>query len=79
MTKNYTAAVSLRFAGPDLLGKMPLGILGDESLIWNFEFWPLGFIWDLVLGSWNLRDFFNDFRSVNHLFNWHECVIGNPR
>jgi hypothetical protein len=48
---------------------MPLGAMPDGSFVWIFEFGSLGFVWDLVFGAWNFRDFCQagKFREISHL------------
>jgi hypothetical protein len=47
-----TAALSQRIAYHGLAVMIPLGIIVEGSLVWNFEFghWDLFGIWFLVLG-----------------------------
>ena len=57
MTKTFTTVVSHRFANPGLPVMMPLSTTVDRSFVWNFGFWSLEFICDLVYGAWNFQNF----------------------
>jgi hypothetical protein len=52
MTKTFTRAVSYGLAKPKHPVLIQLGSVEAEPLVWNFEFgyWDLFEIWDLVLG-----------------------------
>ena len=56
MTKTFVIVESHRFSNLGQVVMMPLGTTVERSVIWNFEFWLLVFVWDLVLGAWNFHD-----------------------
>ena len=42
---------------------MPLAIIVEGSLVWNFEFRSSGYVCDLVFGAWSFHDMVIDLRS----------------
>jgi hypothetical protein len=57
MTKTFTTIISLAFTNPGLTLAMLLTTIAGESLFGDFGFGSFEFIWDLVFGAWNFRDF----------------------
>jgi hypothetical protein len=57
MSKTFPAIALHPFANPDQPVMMPLGLTTNGTLVWNFEFGSLGFVWVLVFGAWNFHDF----------------------
>jgi len=56
MTQTTPTAGSHRFEKRGLTIMTPRGIIAPGSIVWNFEFGSLGFVWDLIFGDWNLKD-----------------------
>ena len=55
MTKIFVAVVPYRFGNFDPPVVIPFGTKVRESCVWNFEFGSLEFVWNLVLGAWNVE------------------------
>jgi len=53
MTKTFTPVVLYRSVHLWLTVIVTLVATIDGSVILNFEFGSLGFIWDLIFGAWN--------------------------
>jgi len=57
MTKTLTIFVSDHRSNSSLVVMTALGTTAEKSLVLNFEFGLLEFIWNLVFGAWNFHDF----------------------
>jgi len=44
MTKTFAKIAARRDVKSGEPGMMTLGAMADASLVWNFEFWSLGFV-----------------------------------
>jgi hypothetical protein len=68
MTKTFDIVGSQSFANPGQAVILPLDTTAQRSVL-NFEFWSLGFIWDLVFDAWNFCDVdYEEFFSKSYQF-----------
>ena len=70
MTKTFTAVVPYRCTQLYPSVTLPFGSEVGVLPVWNFEFWSLEFVWDLVFGAWNFHWTSNFRRCKTNLRFW---------